>query len=133
MTMTMNPPMTHPPSNQFLATLQKHRSGGMLADASQKLAELTAAVHATGKRGKLTIQLSVVPASAGESCITLHDVIEAKIPRQPAPASLWFTTSDGELLKENPAQAEMGPVVVGAESQNRPANAVAPVAIAVNQ
>ena len=123
------------PSNTFLATLQKHRSGGLLSDASTKLAELTAAVHATGKRGKLTIQLSVVPASAGESCITLHDVVEAKIPRQPAPASIWFTTPAGELLKENPAQVEMQPVVVQAEAQPRPFTAIAPVtpiAVAVN-
>lgn len=107
-------------SNVFLTTLQKHRSGGLLAEASAKLAELTAAVHATGKRGRMTIEISVVPASAGDQCITLHDNVTTRLPKKPAPASLWFTTPEGELLKENPNQTLMGPIVVQAESHAEP-------------
>lgn len=103
-------------SNSFLATLQKHRGGGLLAEASDKLNALVAAVAATGKRGKMTIQLSVVPAQVGEQCATFHDDITVKAPKAPAPASMWFMTPDGQLLKENPKQLLMEPVVVQAES-----------------
>lgn len=125
----------NPPSNTFLATLQKHRSGGLLNEASAKLAEVTAAVHATGKKGSITIQLNVVPADAGVSCITLHDDVKVKIPKTPTPRSLWYTTPEGELLKDNPAQEEIRPIVMAAESQTRPVQAitaVAPIAVAVN-
>lgn len=121
------------PSNQFLTTLQKHRSGGLLADASTKLAELVAGVHATGKRGRMTITLSVVPASAGQSCITFHDDIKTQVPRQPMPSSLWFTQPDGSLVKENPAQAEMAPIVAMAEASTAAPIANPVVRAVVNQ
>lgn len=109
--------MNQPAPNSFLGTLQKHRSGGLLAEASAKLAELTAAVHATGKRGKMTILLEVNPAQAGDQCVTLHDDIVVKIPKTKSPASLWYTTAEGDLLKNNPRQMEIAPVVVAAESR----------------
>lgn len=48
--------------NAFLPTLQRHRGGLLLEEAGSKLAEVVAAVHATGKAGRLTITLDVKPA-----------------------------------------------------------------------
>lgn len=121
--------MTQQTSNQFMSTLQRHRSGGLLADASAKLSELVQAVHATGRKGSITIKISVVPASAGKTLVSFCDEISAKIPRPQIPMSVWFTTPQGELVKNDPDQQEMQPIVAVAEAAPVVEK---PLAIAVN-
>lgn len=120
---------TSPPSNSFLNTLQRHRSGGLLADASEKLAAVVAGVHATGKTGSMTVQFVVKPAQRGQSCIVLSDSIKAKVPALEAEASIWYAGESGQLTKTDPRQAEMAfkPTTVegGAKPETTTASAVA--------
>lgn len=96
-----------PTSNSFLAALQRHRGGKALEDASDRLAEVVAAVMESGKPGAVTLTLTVKQASRGQSAVTLTDKITAKVPVAVEPDSFWFATQDGALSKDDPRQAEM--------------------------
>lgn len=101
------PNMNSPVSNSFLTTLQRHRGGGLLADASERLAAVVAGVRATGRPGQLTVKLTVKPAQRGQSAVVLTDVVEAKAPRVEAEASFWFADDDGLLRTTDPRQKEL--------------------------
>lgn len=92
-----------PPSGQFLATMQRHRGGLLLDEASQLLGELVEAVNATGKPGSLTITLNLKPATRGQSAMVLTDKITPRLPKIEAEASFWFG-HDGQLVKDDPRQ-----------------------------
>jgi len=113
-------------SNSFLHTLQRHRSGGLLDDASARLAEVVAAVRQTGKPGSVTVKLEIKPAQVGADAVVLTDEIKAKVPRMQATASFWFATDDGALVTTDPRQREL-------EFTPVPVPAPVPVPQAVNQ
>jgi hypothetical protein len=93
------------PDSLFLGTLQRHR-GGAMADASERLRSVVAAVHETGKTGSMTITLVVKPAQRGQNAVVLSDQVKAKIPATEAEASFWFATPEGALAKSDPRQRE---------------------------
>lgn len=94
-------------SNMFLITMQRHRGGKDLADLSQRLSEVTAAVIETGKTGSVTLTLSVKPAKRGQAALMLESKLAAKVPGIEPESSFWFGTKDGILQKEDPRQAQM--------------------------
>jgi len=112
----------------FLATLQRHRGGRLLAQASDKLREVVAGVHETGKPGTLTLTLSIKPAQRGQSAVVVTDKLAGKVPTLEAEASFWFATPGGQLCKEDPRQTtfEMG-IVDGARAE-KPVSVAAAVA-----
>jgi len=99
-------------SNSFLSTLQKHRGGALLTEASEAMSKVVAAVALTGKGGTLTITLKVKPATRGNSAVVLGDEIKTKEPKMQAMESFWFATPDGELAKDDPRQTQMALSVV---------------------
>jgi hypothetical protein len=114
--------------NSFLATLQRHRGGRLLAQASGKLAEVVAGVHDTGKAGTVTLTLTIKPAQRGQSAVVVTDKLTGKVPTLEAEASFWFATPAGQLCKEDPRQTtfEMG-IVDGARAE-KPVSVSAAVA-----
>lgn len=97
----------NPLTNSFESVLRNQRKGVMAADLSDKLAELTRAVCAYGKPGKITLTLKLNPASGDGTALSIADEIEIKPPTAPKPNSIFFTTEDGQLLREDPAQKEL--------------------------
>lgn len=91
----------------FLTTMQRHRGGKDLADLSQRLGEVTAAVINTGKAGTVTLTVAVKPAKRGQSAVMVETKLAAKIPSLEPDASFWFGTADGVLQKEDPRQTTM--------------------------
>ncbi len=107
--------------NLFLATLQRHRGGLILEDASAELRRVVQGVKDTGKAGVLTIQIGVKPASKGQSAVVLVDKVTAKVPSEEVEASFWFATDEGGLQKDDPRQTtfKMG-VVEGQQETAEP-------------
>lgn len=94
-------------SNTFEMTLREIRGGGALTELSTKLAELVAAVRATGKAGKLRLEIAVTPASRGEAvCLMLDDDISLKLPRLEKASSIFFATDQNLLQRQDPRQKE---------------------------
>lgn len=98
---------TTPTPNGFLATMQRHRGGHALTEASEALARVVAGVLATGKPGKLTITLAVKPAGRSANALMLSDQIGETVPALGKPDSFWFGDDSGNLLTEDPRQTVM--------------------------
>lgn len=102
-------PIHEPPTveNGFMLFLQLHRGGGALAELSERLAQVVAAVHATGKPGAIVLKIGIKCASRGVNAVVIADSIDDKTPQEEAEASFWFATSEGRLQRTDPRQTEM--------------------------
>lgn len=89
----------------FAAVLMQHDKGALHHEASRALAEVVQAVNTTRKKGSITITISVAPGKA-EDVITLEGSVASKKPVAPK-ASMWFTTDEGVLQRDNPNQPSM--------------------------
>lgn len=86
----------------FMATIADLRSGRTQDDLTDQLSALVKAVRETGRAGKLTLTLSVKPASKESTIMLIDDVVTATLPKPDRAASLMFSTSDGSLDLNDP-------------------------------
>lgn len=95
-------------SNAFDRTLRDIRAGESLTELSEKLSELVAAVRATGKGGKLKYELTVKPASKGETvALMIVDNIDVKLPKSERAANIFFANDQNLLQRSDPRQREL--------------------------
>ena len=88
----------------FNSTIQQVRDGQLLELLTGKLQEVVEAVEETGKVGGLTLSLKVKPN--GEGAVTLISDVKAKVP-EPAVGDAIFFVSNGNLVRNNPHQADL--------------------------
>lgn len=94
--------------NTFTTMLAEVRSGFALTELSEKLSELVSAVRASGKGGKLRLELSVTPASRGETvCVMVEDDITLKLPKPEKANTIFFSTDRNLLQRSDPRQSEL--------------------------
>ena len=86
-------------------TLRFLQGGTFMDDASGQLAELVSAVNATGKGGKITLEITVKKMSKGACGVT--GKIKMSKPHEAPDATLMFPTDDGDLLTEDPRQQKL--------------------------
>lgn len=89
------------------AVLQEIGAGKLHTRLSEQLADLTAAVTETGKKGVLTIQLTVAPIKPGNTStliVTGKSVLKAPEGDAEAPSSVFFPDSAGNLTRDDPNQ-----------------------------
>ena len=78
--------------------------GSTAEELTSRLSEVVQAVRETQKVGGLTLDLKVKPN--GDTVI-ITDSIKSKVPEGTRADTLFFTTSDGSLVRNDPAQTEM--------------------------
>ena len=82
-------------------------SGGRLDELLlESMREVVAAVHETGKPGKLTLTLTVKPNEERRSVMISPDV-KTSAPKPNAGESLFFSTEDGEMMRTDPKQPDL--------------------------
>lgn len=88
----------------FADFLAEHNNGQATREASELLHELVAAVRDTGKKGTLTVKVSL--SAMDED--TLVAVVESSVaaPKQPSKSAVYFATGDGNLSREDPNQLQ---------------------------
>ncbi len=95
-------------NNTFDKTLRELRHGSALTELSESLAAVVAAVRATGKKGKLKLELSICPASKGETvCVMIEDTITTKLPQLEKPVSVFYSDEQNMLHRVDPRQKEL--------------------------
>lgn len=95
-------------NNSYTRTIAQLNAGGSVDELSQHLAALVKAVKATGRGGKITHVITVAPASRGDIvAVKLTDDIKVAMPKAPRPESIFFSTEDGTLQRNDPRQSEM--------------------------
>lgn len=106
-----------PISNAFEGVLRNQRKGKFASELSEQLQELTKKVVALGRGGSITIKLKLTPATTDGAALMVSDQIEVKAPEPAKTNSIFYTTNDGQLVRENPAQQEMPLNIVQAPNQ----------------
>lgn len=118
-----------PPSNAFEKTLRELRGGMSVSELSERLAEVVAAVRASGKPGKLKYELDIRPASRGEvTTLMITDRVRTSLPERERATSIFYTTEQNTLQRNDPRQKEFTLKAVPHNSA-----AADPENIAVNQ
>lgn len=91
----------------FINTAQDIRRGQFLEDCGDKLHEVVASVAETGKAAKLTIEITVKPASKGQGAVIISDKIRSKLPELPAGETILFVTPENNLQATDPNQGSL--------------------------
>lgn len=126
-------PTTEPtnPGNAFDALLRDHNKGRTLADLNEAFPELVRLVRQHGKAGVLTFALKVAPASGGDAKqVSVTGSIAMKAPTAMPRASIYYTTENGNVQKNDPDQAELSFKTLPAPADAAPVVPVVP-AVAV--
>lgn len=92
----------------FITTLRDLRQGLALDDLGDQLVGLVAHVRSTGRAGKLTLTLTVKPASKGNTdVLAIEDAVTVKLPKAETGSTILYATSDNQLSRKDPRQPEL--------------------------
>lgn len=108
----------------FAATLQEIAAGTFHARLSEQLQDLVTAVTDTGRKGTLTVQLTVAPIKPGNTTnlvVTGKVAVKAPESDDAAPSSVFFHDTNGNLTRNDPNQPALP--LRGLESTGKAANA----------
>lgn len=89
----------------FADFLREQSKGHTHEELGEALHDLVARVKDTGKKGSLTLVITVEPTK-GTDALTVADEIKLKLPEHDRDASLFFTDKLGNLTRRDPNQLE---------------------------
>lgn len=92
---------------EFAAMLVALAKGRTHKDLSEQLAELVTAVNTTHKAGKLTLTLQVKPQKGVDGAVLVTAGIATNKPRFETPASIFYATDEGALVRNDPNQQSL--------------------------
>ena len=96
--------MTDQPIRPFADFLREQNRGRTHYELGEALHDLVARVEDTGKKGTLTLVVTVEPLKGAEEALTVSDEIKLKLPEHDRGASIFFRGRDGNLQREDPNQ-----------------------------
>ncbi|MER7070951.1 hypothetical protein [Terrabacter sp. NPDC000476] len=89
----------------FADFLREHGRGRTHDELGEALHTLIARVKDTGKKGSLSLTISVEPMKkADERMVVVGDKIAIKLPEHDRPSAVWFVGKDGNLQRDDPDQ-----------------------------
>ncbi len=91
----------------FAATLQEIAAGAFHTRVSEQLQDLVTAVTDTGKKGVLTLTLTVAPIKPGNTSnlvVTGKTTVKAPESDDAAPSAVFFHDRAGNLTRNDPNQ-----------------------------
>lgn len=91
----------------FADVLLDLAGGTVHAEMSAELRELTEDVQATGKKGSLTLDVKISTVGNNHDALQLQATVRSKLPQSDPQSSIFFTDSDGNLVRENPSQPRL--------------------------
>lgn len=89
----------------FTQFLHEQRRGGLHEDLGSALADVCAAVIEHVKAGQVTLTLKVKPS--GDGMVQITDAVTIKAPVGEKAPSMFWVDSRGNVMRSNPAQAEL--------------------------
>ena len=88
----------------ILTTLNKGRK---MHELSTEIEKLVSAVRETGKAGSISMELSVKPTAADATQVFVSLKIVGKHPKPDEKETLFFTTRDNALVRNNPEEQDL--------------------------
>ncbi|EPI4996623.1 hypothetical protein ACVYVE_005536 [Klebsiella pneumoniae] len=106
------------PFSQQLAYINK---GTLDAELTEALAEVIKAVRETGKKGAVTLILNCSMLNTrDENTMKVTPKVTRTIPELDRADNIMFSTADGDLLRDDPAQVQMDLKVIEQAPQAAP-------------
>ena len=106
------------PFSQQLAYINK---GTLDAELTEALAEVIKAVRETGKKGAVTLTLNCSMLNTrDENTMKVTPKVTRTIPELDRADTIMFSTADGDLLRDDPAQVQMDLKVIEQAPQAAP-------------
>lgn len=94
--------------NTFEQTIRELRNGNCVGDLNAQLVELVKNVRLTGKKGALNLRITISPATKGDTnVVAAEDEIKLVLPKEEKTPSIFFTTEDNQLVRNDPRQREL--------------------------
>jgi hypothetical protein len=84
--------------------------GNFLIECGRQLQELTDGIIRTGKKGKLTITLELIPAGICDGRINQFEITPMVTIKEPQPSqgsSIFFVSEDNHLTRDDPNQEQL--------------------------
>ena len=89
----------------FSETIFQINNGGTVAELSDALKDVVAAVRAAGRSGSITLTIKVAPAMKGATdVLTVEAKVKTKLPEPERGATIFFATDDNRLVRSDPKQ-----------------------------
>lgn len=92
----------------FADFLREHAGGRSHNELSETLKDLVKAVSLTHKAGSLTLTITVKPMKDNVDALIVSDKIVAKVPQLDRKVSVFYATSEGNLVRDDPNQLTFG-------------------------
>lgn len=89
------------PFGDWLAEQAKGRTH---AELGEGLHDLIARVQDTGKKGTITLTVTVEPMKKDASLLVVSDEIKIKLPEYDRPTGVFYADKNGNLTREDPNQ-----------------------------
>ncbi|MBP2856152.1 hypothetical protein J8657_00890 [Dickeya oryzae] len=106
------------PFSQQVAYINK---GTLDAELTEALAEVIKSVRETGKKGAITLTLNVSMLNTrDQNAVKVTPAVKTSKPELGQADTIMFSTADGDLLRDDPAQVKMDLTVVDAEPKAAP-------------
>ena len=103
----MSDPDESVPGNLFARAINEVGYGDLSTTASEELAKVVKAVKETGRKGSITLTLEIKPRGRDSGQVELTGDVKTKAPINQIAPSMLFATDEGDLVRENPAQATL--------------------------
>jgi len=91
----------------FATFLIEQNRGKTHQELSFGLRDLVAKVEDTGKKGSLTLTITIEPLKGNEDALQVSDVIKLNLPEHNRGASIFFRGKDGNLQRDDPNQTSI--------------------------
>lgn len=88
----------------FADFLREQSAGRTHDDLTTGLAEVVAAVKDTGKKGTITLTITVAPLDKNGNALTVTDAIKKVVPQHDRRKSIFYADDAGNLTKDDPMQ-----------------------------
>lgn len=92
------------PVRPFADFLREQSRGTTHDELSEGLRDLVSRVRDTGKKGSLTLTLTVELMKGSDSALIVSDEIKLRLPEHARGTSLFFADNDGNLVRDDPNQ-----------------------------
>ena len=104
----------------FEETIVQINNGATVAELSEALGKVVAAVRATGKSGSISLTLKVAPASKGNGDVLLvESLVKTKLPEAERGMTIFYATDNNLLVRNDPKQQTLPLRVVEFDQQPR--------------
>lgn len=91
----------------FATFLLEQNRGRTHQELSVGLRDLVAKVEDTGKKGSITLTITIEPLKGNEEALQVSDVIKLNLPEHNRGASIFFRGRDGNLQRDDPNQESL--------------------------